>query len=161
MSYLHLLATNGGGEFIEWLGKFHPPAASFPIALLVAAAVAEFLWMVKGRFLFDAASRFCIWFGALAGVLTGILGWFTGGFHVVDEDWTLTVHRWLGTSTDVCAVVTLVLSEIGRRSGHERIRVAFRALLMVVALMVLAAGFFGGVQVYGLHHYAWPSSSKS
>lgn len=30
-----------------------------------------------------------------------------------------------------------------------------RVLLFLVALMVLAVGFFGGVQVYGLHHYDW------
>ncbi len=144
------------GKFIDWLGKFHPPAANFPVALLVAAAIAEFLWLVRRRPLFDAASRYCIWFGALAGVLTGTLGWFLGGFHAIDNDWTLTVHRWLGTSTDACAVLTLVLSEISRRPGKERIRAAFQALLLLVALMVLAVGFFGGAQLYGLDHYAWP-----
>jgi uncharacterized membrane protein len=149
-------AADFQSELIHWLGKFHPPAANFPIALLVAAAVAEFLWMVSQRSLFDAASRFCIWFGALAAVPTGILGWFMGGFHVTDEQWSMTVHRWLGTATDICAVLALVLSEIGRRPGYVRTRKVFRLLLFLAALMVLATGFFGGAQVYGLRHYAWP-----
>jgi hypothetical protein len=29
-------------------------------------------------------------------------------------------------------------------------------LLVVVALMVLTAGFFGGALVYGIRHYDWP-----
>jgi plastocyanin len=144
------------GEIIRWLGKFHPAAASFPIALLVAAAVAEVLWAVTGQPTFDAASRFCLWFGALAGVLTGTLGWFLGGFRTADPSWVMTTHRWLGTSTDVLAVVTLLGGEAGRRPGRQRARRWFRVLLVVVALMVLAAGFFGGALLYGIRHYDWP-----
>src|SRR6516162_11927020 len=49
-----------GGEIIRWLGKFHPPAANFPIALLVAAALAEILFAATGRPVFDAANRFSL-----------------------------------------------------------------------------------------------------
>jgi plastocyanin len=144
------------GETIRWLGKFHPAAANFPIALLVAAAVAEVLLAATGRPAFDAASRFCLWFGALAAVLTGTLGWFLAGFRTEDSSWVLTTHRWLGTSTDVLAVVALLLREASRRPGRQRARRWFGMLLIVVALMVLAAGFFGGALVYGIRHYAWP-----
>jgi uncharacterized membrane protein len=144
-----------GHRLIGWLGKFHPPAANFPIALLVAAAVAEFLAVVRRSPIFDGASRFCVWFGALAAAATGTLGWFMGGFRLTDPDWTMTVHRWLGTATDASALIALALSEIGRRPGNERVRGIFRVLLFLVALMVLAAGFFGGAQIYGLHHYDW------
>jgi plastocyanin len=143
------------GEVIRWLGKFHPAAANFPIALLVAAAVAEVLLVANGRPVFDAANRFCLWFGALAAVLTGTLGWFLGGFRTADPSWVLTVHRWLGTSTDVLAVVVLVAGEASRRPGRQRARRWFGVLLVVVALMVLAAGFFGGALVYGIRHYDW------
>ena len=144
------------GEVIRWLGKFHPAAANFPIALLVAAAVAEVLFAVTGRPVFDAANRFCLWFGALAAVLTGTLGWFLGGFRTVDPSWIMTTHRWLGTSTDVLAVLALLLGEASRRPGRQRARRWFGVLLVVVALMVLAAGFFGGAMLYGIRHYDWP-----
>jgi plastocyanin len=144
------------GEIIRWLGKFHPAAANFPIALLVAAAVGEVLLAATGRPAFDAASRFCLWFGALAAVLTGTLGWFLGGFRTADPSWVLTTHRWLGTSTDVLAVVTLLVGEASRRPGRQRARRWFGVLLVVVALMVLAAGFFGGALLYGIRHYDWP-----
>jgi hypothetical protein len=32
----------------------------------------------------------------------------------------------------------------------------FRITLLVVAGLVLATGFFGGVMVYGFDHYTWP-----
>jgi hypothetical protein len=48
--------------------------------MLVAAALAEILFGAAGRPVFDAANRFCLWFGALAAVLTGTLGWFLGAF---------------------------------------------------------------------------------
>jgi plastocyanin len=144
------------GEIIRWIGKFHPPAANFPIALLVAAAVAEVLLVATGRPAFDSANRFCLWFGALTAVLTGTLGWFMGGFHTADSSWVMTTHRWLGTSADVLAVATLLVGEACRRPGRQRARRWFGVLLVIVALMVLAAGFFGGALVYGIRHYGWP-----
>jgi plastocyanin len=143
------------GETIRWLGKFHPAAANFPIALIVAAAVAEVLFAASRRPTFDAANRFCLWFGALAAVLTGTLGWFTGGFRTSDPSWVMMTHRWLGTSTDVLAVVTLLVGEASRRPGRQQARRWFRVLLVVVALMVLSAGFFGGALLYGIRHYDW------
>jgi plastocyanin/uncharacterized membrane protein len=144
------------GEIIRWLGKFHPAAANFPIALLVAAAAGEILWVATGRPAFDAATRFCLWLGAVAAVTTGTLGWFRGGFRIADASWVLTTHRWLGTATDVLAVVALLVGEVSRRPGRQRARRWFGVLLVVVALMVLAAGFFGGALLYGIRHYDWP-----
>ena len=37
-----------------------------------------------------------------------------------------------------------------------RTRRWFGVLLVVVALMVLAAGFFGGALINGIRHYDWP-----
>ena len=43
-------------KLARWLGKIHPPAVHFPIALLTAAAVAELLRMATGKPAFDAIS---------------------------------------------------------------------------------------------------------
>jgi uncharacterized membrane protein len=116
------------GKVIPWLAKFHPPAVSFPIALLVAAAVAEVLLRLTRRPLFDAAARSCVWFGALAAVPAACLGWCCGGFELRDPDWVLAAHRWLGTSAAVWALVVLVLSELGRRRGGRSAPVVPNAL---------------------------------
>jgi uncharacterized membrane protein len=145
------------GKPIAWLGKLHPAAVHFPVALLTAAAVAKFLRLATGKPDFDAASRFCIWFGALAAVAAAILGWFAGGFRLPDTSWVLMTHRWLGTSTVTCALFVLVLSEASQRPDRPRMRTWFRATLIVLAVLVLVTGFFGGAVVFGLGKYTWPS----
>jgi mono/diheme cytochrome c family protein/uncharacterized membrane protein len=144
-------------KLIAWLGKFHPAAVHFPIALLTAAAVAELLQLATGQAAFDAMSRYSVWFGTLSAVVAGSLGWFLGGFRLTDASWVLTTHRWLGTATVVCATLVLVLSELSRRSERRRTRMWFRVTLLALAALVAVTGYFGGAVVFGLDHYAWPS----
>jgi mono/diheme cytochrome c family protein/uncharacterized membrane protein len=143
-------------KLIFWLGQSHPAAVHFPIALLTAAALAELLRLVTGKTAFEAISRFCVWFGTLAAVGAGTLGWFAGGFHLTDASRALMTHRWLGTATVACAGLVLVLTEVSRRPDRRRARLGFRAALLVVAVLVLATGYFGGAVVFGLDHYSWP-----
>jgi uncharacterized membrane protein/mono/diheme cytochrome c family protein len=143
-------------KLIPWLGRFHQPAVHFPIALLTAAALAELLGLVTGQPAFDAVSRYCIWFGAFSAAGAGVLGWCRADFRLTDVSWIMMTHRWLGTSTVACAAVALVLGEGSRRPGRRRIRMWFRAALLVVAALVLITGFFGGAVVFGLDHYTWP-----
>jgi uncharacterized membrane protein len=56
-------------------GKFHPLIAHFPIALLVAAAVAEMVWLRTRQSWLTGVVRFCTLFGAAGAVLTACLGW--------------------------------------------------------------------------------------
>src|SRR5439155_13704009 len=86
---------------VNWIGRFHPPTTNFPIGVLVAAAIAEFLFMVSKRGLFDDAARFCVVFAVIGAIAAGILGWCFGGFRLSDSDNLLMIHRWLGTGTVV------------------------------------------------------------
>jgi mono/diheme cytochrome c family protein/uncharacterized membrane protein len=144
------------GKLIPWLGRFHPFAVHFPVALLTAAAVAELLRLATDKPAFDAASRFCIAFGAFAAVTAAVFGWFAGGFRLTDTSWVLMTHRWLGTSTVACAVLVWVLSEASQRPNRPRTRTWLRATLLVVAVLVLVTGFFGGAVVFSLDHHSWP-----
>ena len=47
------------------------------------------------------------------------------------------------------------MGEASRRPSRQRARRWFRVLLVVGALMVLLAGFFGGALLYGIRHYDW------
>jgi uncharacterized membrane protein/mono/diheme cytochrome c family protein len=151
---------DGEGAFlpklIGWLGRFHPASVHFPIALLLAAAVAELLLLVTDRLVYDAASRVCLWFGAPGTVLAATLGWFAAGDRGRGGNGLLTAHQWLGTSTVVLAGLALLLSELSRRSDRLA-RIGFRLLLWLTALLLLANGFLGGALTHGLTHYAWPS----
>ncbi len=148
-------------NLITWLGKFHPPTVNFPIALLLAAALAEILWAVTEQPGFRFASRFCIWLGALGAVAGSILGWFFAGFRLTDPSWILTTHRWLGTGTSVWALLVLILSEQSRRRNNPRLETTFWATLFIGAALVSTTGFFGGAMIYGIDHYAWPEQAKT
>jgi plastocyanin len=152
----NLSAGAASQKFLRWLGNFHPPLVQFPVALMVAAAAAELLFLVNGRPFFDIASRYCVWVSAFGAVIAGPLGWCAGGFQFTDQSWVIAVHRWLGTSADVLAIATLVLSELSHRRQNRALRFWFRVFLSVVAILLLVTGFFGGAITYGLGHYRWP-----
>jgi uncharacterized membrane protein len=145
-----------GTKLIEWIGKFHPAASHFPVALLVAAALAELLRIVTGRSLFEGATRYCLWFGALGAIMTALLGWCMAGFRATDHSGLLTLHRWVGTAVATGASLVLLLSECRRCHPNKgSARLAFRIGLLIVASLVLYAGFLGGAMIYGLHHHQW------
>ena len=94
--------------------------------------------------------------GLYTAVVAGFLGWFMGGFQLMDASWVMMTHRWLGTSTVLWAALVLVPSELSRRPDRPGIRIWFRVALLVVAGLVSVTGFFGGAVVFGLDHYTWP-----
>lgn len=154
--------TMGAGfpKFIAWLGKFHPAAVNFPIALILAAALAELLYMKGKRPFFDHACRFCVTFGVIAALVAAVLGWFFAGLDLSRDKWILSIHRWFGTATAVWLILTLILSESCRKEGASpRSRHWFRLSLFLGAALVMTTGFFGGSLLYGIKHYAytWPS----
>jgi uncharacterized membrane protein len=71
-------------------GKFHPLIAHFPIALLVAAAVAELVWLRTRQSWLTGVVRFCTLFGAAGAVLTATLGW-VDAYHLFPADSVLIV----------------------------------------------------------------------
>jgi plastocyanin len=148
-------AEGGGAHFLRWIGHFHPPMTAFPIAMLVGAAAAEALRMMTKAPWLEGAGRWCVILGAASAVVTAPLGW---AFAVGRSGtWLLQTHRWLGTSLAVLAVILLVLSErrYRRNANSPENPTAFRTVLFLAALLVMATGFFGGAMVYGLHAYYW------
>jgi len=148
----HPYPPEGVPRSLAWLGKFHPAAVNFPIAMLVAAALSELLLMRTGRELFFHATRFSVWVGSLGALAAAILGWFFAGFHLVDEEWLMTTHRWLGTSASAWALLVLFLCERAYRIADRQ---AFRLSLFPGAALVSMNGFFGGALLYGIDHYVW------
>ena len=148
---------NNVPKLLAWLGKFHPPLIHFPIALLTAAALAELLFKRTGAATYRYALLFCVRIGAGAAVVAAVLGWFFGGFRLVDEEWVMTVHRWAGTSVALFSVWLLYMAE--QLSANEATAATtttrFRAALFAAAGLVTATGFLGGAVHDGLDHYAW------
>ncbi len=148
----HPYPPEGVPRPLAWLGKFHPLAVHFPIAMLIAAALSELLLMRTRHELFFHATRFAIWVGSLGALAAATLGWFFAGFRIADEEWLMTTHRWFGTSASAFALVVLLLCERAHRRSERK---AFRLALFPLAAVVAMTGFFGGALLYGIDHYAW------
>ncbi len=145
----------GLAALVQWLGKFHPPLVHLPIAMLMAAALAEFLLIKTRRPAFGIAARYCLWVGALAAAVAAVSGWFFGGMKWTDGDWVMTAHRWIGTATAAWSVLVLILGELNLRRNSRATRVTYRLTLLLGAGLVGFTGFLGGCLIYGLDHYAW------
>ncbi len=145
----------GTAELLQWVGRFHPLIVHLPIGALIAGVLAEILLMATRRPSFDVAARYCLWVAAISAGAAVASGWFFGGFHVSDEQWIMTTHRWAGTGAGLCAVLALVLGEVSRRTGVARSRFWYRLALFTAVVVLGITGFFGGALIYGLDHYAW------
>jgi hypothetical protein len=147
-------AAPPGKQFLPWLGKFHLLFLHFPIALLVAAAVAEG-WSIVLRSRVPApAVRFCVLLGATSAVTTAALGWLHAlGGSGAGMPRLLSLHRWLGTAAGLWVVLTAVCSEWDARRGVRSRHT--RGLLFVGALLIGLTAHFGGMLVYGEDFFDW------
>jgi uncharacterized membrane protein len=143
-------APSGGTALtrtLRRLGRFHVVLVHFPIALLIAAAAGE-AWSVRcGRTTPAPAVHFCVMLGAAGAVAAAGLGWLDAWGGGGAGQSALEPHRWLGTTAAGWALVTASLAAWDERRG-VRSR-WFRAALLLAALLVGAAGHFGGVLVHG------------
>lgn len=147
-----------GKRFIRWLGRFHPLMVHFPVALLVAAALAEVAWLKTRQAWLVGAVRFCVLFGAAGALVAGGLGWINASYHTRSA--LLTTHTWLGTLAALWAVPTALLSERGfRKAGPTPIRglwtarLPFQLLLFAGVLLISVAAHMGGELVYGVDYF--------
>jgi uncharacterized membrane protein len=130
------------------LGPFHVVAVHFPIALLIAAAVAELWAFCHGFWLPAPAVHFCVRFGAAAALAAAALGWLhASNGHGASLPQTLALHRWIGSATALWSVGTALLSHWDERRGVRS--PWFRACLLIGALLVAVVGHLGGILVHG------------
>lgn len=134
--------SSGLDRTLRWLGEFHGPAVHFPVALLVVAALAQFLGSV-------AAMGLCLRVAAVAAPLAAVLGWINAEYasFTAKSALLLAWHRWLGVAVAVLSVMAWLLS---RKPGR-----ALRPVLLLGALLVLVAGALGGGLSHGFSHYRW------
>lgn len=145
-------------RLLGWVGKFHPPTTDFPIALMIAALLAECLYVATDRPMFDAAGRFTVWFAIAGTIAAVILGWFFAGFKLTDGEWLVTTHRWVGTAVGVWALVLawFAIKAWPRSEGEAaHRRCGYRVALVIAVVLVSVNGFLGGAMIYGIDHYFW------
>jgi uncharacterized membrane protein/mono/diheme cytochrome c family protein len=142
-----------------WLGKLHLLLLHFPIALVVAAGVAELLSFARLEmrpFIPPAQTksspsesvRFCLWLAALAAIPTAAAGWlFAAAENGAGSPQILIAHRWLGTVTAAWLAIAAIVAERDARRGVRSHFVRLWLLLAILATAITA--HLGGLLARG------------
>jgi mono/diheme cytochrome c family protein/uncharacterized membrane protein len=143
-----------GRRFLRWVGKFHLLVLHFPIALFVAAALAECWAIWRGIRAPSPSAHFCVLLGAAAGVVTAGLGWLhaLSGYGAGQPQF-LALHRWLGTAAALWMVVTAVVFERDARRDSRSWQA--RVLLFAGTLIVALTAHLGGIMAHGEDFFSW------
>ena len=137
-------------RLLDWLGRTHPFAVHFPLALFPVAWVALIMARRRGSAV-DVIRALIIVAGAAAAA-AALLGWFNAGFQLSDKDPLLAWHRWLGTALGL-AGAGIAAWMWRSTSSLERRPILWLLGLMTVAL--LAQGWIGGALIHGIDHLNW------
>ncbi|OAO00863.1 hypothetical protein A8B75_16810 [Sphingomonadales bacterium EhC05] len=147
--HAHKAATDKSFDLIDFLGRLHPMAVHFPIALFLVAALAELIMIINPTAGVGSSVRFLVWIGAAGGIVAAILGWLAGGIRMSDRSEILGLHRWTGTGIAITGILLALLSNAPANSGK---RTVFRVGLAAVALAILFQGYWGAEMSLGPNH---------
>lgn len=134
---------------IAKLGVYHPLLVHFPIALLMAAALAQAMSLRGRNDSLDQTVRFLVWTAAAGGLVAGLFGWAHAGPPASAEAGVMFAHRWLGTALMFGMIGIALLIE-----WHRGARSSVSGLVVNVAIFGGAAavalnGFLGGALAHG------------
>lgn len=134
-------------RLMNWVGRTHPFAVHFPIALFPVALVALILARRRGETV--ELIRALIVVAGAASVIAGVLGWLTGGWAIAADDAVHFWHRWLGTALALSGGAVAVWAYRQRASVFGNGMVA---ALAAITLLLLVQGWLGAALVHGMDH---------
>ena len=136
---------------LQVLGRLHPVFVHFPIALLLAALVAELVRRRRVE-IHDGPSEagfFCLVLGTAGALVAAASGWLFAEHDPPGMSELLLRHRWSGTGAAVAALVTCFSAWRWRRTANAELARPTRVGLALTALLVALSGHLGGTLVYG------------
>lgn len=146
-------APAGIGRLLRWLGRFHPVVVHFPIALLLAAVLAEILMLALRREALGPIVTYCLVLGAAGALVASALGWLAAEAEPTSGG-TLDLHRWLGIAAAGLAALAAAW-RIRSLRGPGTSGPWFRLLLVSAGLVAAVAGHYGAMLVHGNDHFNW------
>jgi uncharacterized membrane protein len=137
-------------RLVSWVGRTHPFAVHFPIALFPVALVALALARRQGEQV--ELIRALIVVAGGASLVAGLLGWITGGFTLDDPDWVHRWHRAIGTGLALAGTAVALWAWRRRDSVDSR---AMVATLSLITVALLVQGWLGAALTHGMRHMAF------
>jgi uncharacterized membrane protein len=137
-------------RIVRFLGKLHPLAVHFPIALLIVAALVEAMALARCRPLFGPVANLLLSLGVAASMVAIPLGWANASTSEhIGQEATVELHRWLSIAAGSTALAAYALGHALRRKPGRSLRVSYVLVLFAAAIGVSVAGHLGGALVYG------------
>jgi uncharacterized membrane protein len=139
---------NEGAEWAQFIGRFHPLAVHFPIALILLVPVLE-LAGLTGRFSYLRLSAgFVLGLATVGATMAAILGWCLGRSGGYSGS-LVTQHMWGGISfAAVCWLCWLLRT----RSIEQRLGLVYAIVLAMAVGLVGWTGYRGGQLSLGEDH---------
>ena len=116
----------------DWWGALnglHPLVIHFPIALVITAALVEFVAMLARK---ERPTQFTVISLVVAAIAGGIASW--SGWGLADEGYggglDLILHRWLGLATSILVVLLAVLAVVALSGSRRWATASVRAIVV-------------------------------
>ncbi len=143
---------NERAEWAQFIGRFHPLAVHFPIALILLVPLLE-LAGKNNRFSYLRLSiGFVLGLATLSATFAAILGWClarTGGYSGP----LMTQHMWGGISlAAVCWLCWLLYARRGERRGGFGLGILYATALAAGVGLLACTGYRGGKLSLGEDH---------
>jgi uncharacterized membrane protein len=155
LSFPFLPAGLWGSEWLELIGRIHPIAVHFPVAIVILAAFFEWWFGKRQRSGSLKATDILVQlalFSSVVSVIAGYLLYRTGGY----EGDTIYRHLWTG-----CLLTVLLFWADGFRRDYRqhrrwRSRQWYRSLLFLSVPLLLYVGHLGGSVTHGADFLSEP-----
>jgi uncharacterized membrane protein len=141
----------GQGGVVMNIGKPHVIIVHFPIALGLAAFLADLLWVIMRSPRFRHAGLYCLVLAALSGVPAVIMGLAAAGGEEYAGDYARIVdlHKYFGMSVLGIAVLAASIRLIGRDQLKRWWLLAYCVLMVGLVIAIGFTGHLGGMLVHG------------
>jgi len=135
---------------MAFVGRLHPLLIHFPIALVIAAGLAEFTAIVTANEDWRTVAVANVRAGAVFALLATLAGWRLALAPEMEGSPLLEWHRWLGIGGAGSAIAAALATRAGRRRSALQLWI-YRSALATAALLMAITGHIGGLLVWGVN----------
>ena len=136
---------------VQLLGRLHPLLLHMPIGLWFGVVALEFGGAMIRRTPARATLATLAWMAAVGGAFAAGSGWILGSKGYPGD--TVELHRWLGVGAGTLGLVTACFAAMQNRG-------AFRLMLVIEFIALMAAGHFGSEITHGKEWLLEPFQTK-